>query len=169
MVLKGIEDFDHVNYKKFSMFLVFPNCTFKCGKEFCQNSALAKAPTFNISVDEICERYLNNPLTEAVVIGGMEPFDSDVDLLSFCGTLRNKYDCKDDIVIYTGYTEKELENGWRDDGEGVLKVRQGNWQYLKELGNIIVKFGRFIPNDKPRYDEVLGIDLVSSNQYAKKY
>lgn len=34
--------------------------------------------------------------------------------------------------------------------------------------NIIVKFGRFIPNQHPHYDEVLGINLASDNQYAEK-
>jgi hypothetical protein len=32
---------------------------------------------------------------------------------------------------------------------------------------VIVKFGRFIPNQKSHYDEILGVNLVSPNQYAK--
>ena len=34
--------------------------------------------------------------------------------------------------------------------------------------NIIVKFGRFIPDQESHYDEVLGVNLASNNQYAKK-
>ena len=39
---------------------------------------------------------------------------------------------------------------------------------LKQFPNIIIKFGRFIPNQQSHYDEVLGINLASDNQYAKK-
>ena len=34
--------------------------------------------------------------------------------------------------------------------------------------NIIIKFGRYIPNQKPHYDEVLGVNLASDNQYAER-
>ena len=34
--------------------------------------------------------------------------------------------------------------------------------------NIIIKFGRFIPNREPHFDEVLGVNLASNNQYAKR-
>ena len=40
--------------------------------------------------------------------------------------------------------------------------------FLKSYKNIIIKFGRFIPNDKPHRDTILGVNLASSNQYAKK-
>ena len=33
--------------------------------------------------------------------------------------------------------------------------------------NIIVKFGRFIPNSPHIYDTLLGVELASNNQYAK--
>ena len=33
--------------------------------------------------------------------------------------------------------------------------------------NIIIKFGRYVPNQKEHYDEILGINLASSNQYAE--
>ena len=38
---------------------------------------------------------------------------------------------------------------------------------LFKFNRIIIKFGRYIPNDKPRHDEVLGITLASSNQFAQ--
>jgi hypothetical protein len=39
---------------------------------------------------------------------------------------------------------------------------------LTRFDNIIVKFGRYIPDNKPHFDEVLGVNLASPNQYAKK-
>ena len=39
---------------------------------------------------------------------------------------------------------------------------------LRPLGNIVVKFGRFIPNKPSRYDDVLGIELSSDNQFAER-
>ena len=59
--------------------------------------------------------------------------------------------CFDPIVIYTGYYPSEIK-------EQLKK--------LFKFNRIIIKFGRFIPNDKQRYDEVLGITLASSNQFA---
>ena len=38
---------------------------------------------------------------------------------------------------------------------------------LKELKNVIIKFGRYIPGQEKVFDEILGIYLASSNQYAK--
>ena len=40
-------------------------------------------------------------------------------------------------------------------------------EYLELYENIIVKFGRYVPNQLPHYDNVLGIKLASDNQYAK--
>ena len=33
---------------------------------------------------------------------------------------------------------------------------------------IIIKYGRFIPNQQKHYDEILGVYLASDNQYAEK-
>jgi hypothetical protein len=35
MEIKGLVDEDFVNYYKVGMFIIFPNCTFKCGKKNC--------------------------------------------------------------------------------------------------------------------------------------
>ena len=47
MLLRGLIDEDIVNYRKISMYLAFPYCSFKCDKEcgepVCQNSSLARA------------------------------------------------------------------------------------------------------------------------------
>ena len=44
MIVKGIIDEDFINYKKPSMVIEFPYCSFKCDKEcgqpVCQNSSL---------------------------------------------------------------------------------------------------------------------------------
>lgn len=171
MRLKGIVEVDHVNYKKLSMFLSFPDCTFKCekdcGAEVCQNSLLARSQDFDVKKEYIIEEYLRNPLTEAIVIGGLEPFDTDLDLVTFIDCVRRQYDCKDDIVIYTGYTEEELERGWRDSDGKAFETRATLYQQLKKFRNVIVKFGRFVPGDTTHYDDILGVELASRNQYAK--
>lgn len=137
------------------MFIGFSRCTWKCEREcgmrVCQNSALATAKTINIDVDRLINAYLNNPITKSIVCGGLEPFDTMNDLEKLVVALRNNTD--DDIVIYTGYKEEEIAD-------------EINW--LSQFPNIIVKFGRFIPNQEQHYDEVLGVKLASDNQYAKK-
>lgn len=136
------------------MFIGFPNCTFKCEKECgehcCQNSALAQAPSINVAIDTLIKNYINNPITKSVVCGGLEPFDSWIELLDFIKEFR--YYSDDDIIIYTGYKEEEI----------VDKVN-----VLKSYKPIIIKFGRYIPGQQSHYDEVLGINLASNNQYAK--
>ena len=151
MKIKGLITEDFVIYKKASMTIIFPYCTFKCGKDYCQNSSLAKTPIIEISIDDLVNRYINNPITEAVVMQGLEPFDSWNDLKEFVQKLR-EYN-NDDIVIYTGYNKDEVS------------------KYIKELSvypNIIIKFGRYIPNQDGHYDDVLGVYLISNNQYAER-
>jgi anaerobic ribonucleoside-triphosphate reductase activating protein len=151
MKIKNIIDEDFTNYKKPSMFIGTSSCDFKCdkecGKPVCQNSELAKAPTIEINDDEIIKRYLDNPITEAVVIGGLEPFDTFEELYQFIKDFRKK--SNDDIIIYTGYYPEEVSE----------KIRQ-----LSLFLNIVIKFGRFIPNQKSHYDTVLGVELASDNQ-----
>lgn len=150
MKIKGLITEDFVNYKKVSMTIMFPHCTFKCGAEHCQNSPLAKSKTYDIDIDETIEKYLNNPITEAVVMQGLEPMDSWSDLLLFIEKFREK--SQDDIVIYTGYYKEEITD----------KIN-----ILKQHKNIIMKFGRFIPNQEKHYDGVLGVYLASDNQNAE--
>ena len=155
MILKEIKDEDFVNYRKPSMFLGFPRCSFKCdienGKQVCQNSALATSPDINVPLDEIIERYINNPITEAIVIGGLEPFDTFEQLYEFVKAFREVAD--DDIVVYTGYYEDEIE-------DMVDKIASFH---------VIIKFGRFIEGQTKHYDTVLGIELASENQYAEEF
>lgn len=174
MNLIFLVDEDFVNYKLPSMFIGFPHCTCKCDKEFgkiiCQNNPLLNNPTISITKEALCERYLENPITSAIVIGGLEPFEDNIDLISFIDCLRNRYKCNDPVVIYTGYTEKELEEGWRDGRDPeTANIFASYWNSLISYKNIIVKFGRFIPDMAETYDQILGVKLASSNQYAKKY
>ena len=147
-----MEDFS--NYKLPSMFIIFPTCNWKCdrecGKRVCQNGTLAKTPIKDIDVDILIDKYIDNPISKAVVCGGLEPMDSWFDLQLFVEKFREK--SNDDIVIYTGYYKKEISD----------KI-----DWLKNYDNIVVKFGRFIPGHKKRYDEVLGVELASDNQYAE--
>ena len=170
MIIKQLIDEDFVNYKKPSMFIGFPSCTFKCEKECgehcCQNNALAQAQNIEISTHKIVYRYLSNPITSAVVCGGMEPFDSFSDLLNLVETLRAY--TMDDIVIYTGYVKEELENGFYYIGNYSSITRKDAYDYLTSFPNIIIKFGRFIPNQQPHFDPTLGVTLASDNQYAER-
>ena len=157
MKIRGILDNDSINYKKLCMVIEFPFCTFKCDKEcgqfVCQNSPLISEPIIDIDYDKIVDRYMSNPLTEAIIFQGLEPFDSREDVYELVKAFRNRTD--DDIVIYTGYTEQEL----------ILDI--GYFQKFP-LKNIIIKFGRYIPGQQVHKDQVLGVNLASDNQYAVK-
>ena len=167
MIIKGLRDEDFLQYKLPSMFVAFPSCTFKCEKEcigckgMCQNSSLALAPDIETTPNDLVNRYLANPLTKALVCGGLEPFDSWEELFRLLVEFRSR--CIDDFIIYTGYTKAELE-----------KMHSPSWSdtsyiyRLKMFSNVIIKYGRYIPNQEPHYDEVLGIQLASNNQFAEK-
>lgn len=170
MKIVNLIDEDFVNYKKASMLIAMPYCDFKCnkdcGREVCQNMDLAKSQPIEMKIEDIIARYVNNPITSAIVFGGLEPFytgirnSSIVDYMSDIGdfmfTLRDKFNCKDDVVFYSGYTEEELS-----------KAHVLEW--LTGYGNVAIKFGRFVPDQELHYDEVLGVNLASPNQYAKFY
>lgn len=155
MKVKGLVDEDLLQYKKPCMFIIFPYCSFKCDKEYgkpiCQNSSLAQAKCIDIDIAEIIERYMNNPISKALCCGGLEPMDSYDDLYNLIENFRAFTD--DDIVIYTGFNKSEIED----------KIKE-----LIPFGNIIIKYGRFTPNQKSHYDKVLGINLASDNQYAER-
>ena len=157
IIVKEIRDEDFTSYKKPSMVIGFPFCSWKCekmcGMRVCQNSILAQAPDKKIGVKTIVNRYINNPITSAIIMAGLEPFDSEDELSMLISYLR--VSTQDDIVIYTGYTEEEIKN-------------REIYKLLLNTKNIIIKFGRFIPNQQPHYDEILGIKLASDNQYARR-
>lgn len=157
MLIKGLVEEDFINYKKPSMFIIFPFCSFKCENEAkvhcCQNSELARSPIIEISAENIIERYISNKITKSIVCGGLEPMDSFDDLSQLLYSFRDK--SEDDFVIYTGYTKQECEqNGW-------ISV-------LSKVPNVIIKFGRYIPNSTSHYDDILGINLNSEGQFAER-
>ena len=158
MLIKNLQDEDFVNYKKALMFIATSICTWKCCIEqnldtgIWQNAPLARSKTLDVPNERIFQRYINNPITKAIVIGGLEPmlqFDEVFNLIKYFRTNN----CLDDFVIYTGYYRNEIED----------KIEK-----LKEFPNIVIKYGRYIPNHEKHYDEVLGIYLVSNNQYAER-
>jgi hypothetical protein len=157
MIVKEIRDEDFTSYKKSSMVVGFPSCSFKCCKEgnfpieVCQNCSLAKAKSIEITSEEIINRYLSNPITSAIVCGGLEPMDSFDDLKDLIMKLRQV--CEDDVVIFSGYNKEEIAD----------KIKE-----LSKYKNIIIKFGRYIPNENPHYDKVLGVKLASNNQRAER-
>ena len=148
--IMGIIFEDFINYKKPSMIVEFPECDFKCGIEYCQNYALAKEKTITADIQHIVEYYIKNPITEAIVFQGLEPFDTYGDMYRLIEALREH--TNDDIVIFTGYNFDEIKP--------LVKKINDNFD------NIIIKFGRYIPNQQPHYDKVLGVNLASDNQYA---
>lgn len=157
MILKSIIDEDFINYKKSSMMLVTCMCDWKCLKEqnlelnICQNHELSKQKNVEVSIESIIDRYLTNPITKAIVIGGLEPVLQFNEILEFIKIFRQK--SEDDIVIYTGYYPDEIANE-------IIK--------LKQYKNIIIKFGRYIHESNRIFDDILGVWLISSNQFATK-
>ena len=77
-----------------------------------------------VGISEIFERYTSNPITNAIVLGGLEPFKSFDEVYNLISYFRTN-GCDDDFVIYTGYYPNEIT------------------EYINKLGkfeNIIVKF-----------------------------
>ena len=64
--------------------------------------------------------------------------DQFLELLECIKSFREK--TMDDIIVYTGYDKEEITE---------------HLMTLKKYKNIIVKFGRFIPNQKKHFDPVL--------------
>ena len=157
MIIKTVEMENFNNYKDPCMFIGTNTCNWKCcndlhvSNEMCQNHECALSESKQIDDDKLVDSYISNPYSNAVVFGGLEPFDQYEELYNCISSFRKK--TEDPIIIYSGYYKDEIN----DKVEG-----------LKSFDNIIVKFGRFIPNQKNRYDDVLGVTLASDNQYAEK-
>jgi hypothetical protein len=159
MRVKTIVDEDFVNYKTPSMFIGTISCGGKCCYEggfplsVCQNDGWRGCAPIDIRDEVIIKRYLQNPLTHSIVFGGLEPIEQHEEVLALIKMLREDYDCHDDVVIYTGYYPEEISI--------ILSM-------IQKYDNIVVKFGRYKPNMKSRFDEVLGVTLASENQYAER-
>ena len=151
-----------VDYKNQGILIGFPTCSGKCWKELgmdtsiCQNEVL-KNEVIEISLENLCKKiedYIKSGFAKAVILAGLEPFEDTENVLSIISFIQ-KVSSDTDIVIYTGFNEDEITKEI-----GKIKAIAKN--------KIIIKFGRFIPNDNSVYDAVLGITLASKNQYAKQ-
>lgn len=155
--VKSIIPENFQDYKTPSMFISAISCDWKCLVEknldisICHNSTVSNYKTQNIPNTQIIKQYLNNDLTSAIVIGGLEPMLQIDEMAEFIELFRTFSD--DDVVIYTGYYPQEI----------LSELDQ-----LKQYRNIIVKFGRYIPHSSQKYDSILGITLASDNQFAEK-
>ena len=160
MKLRAIIEEDCNHYKDFSMVLFAPYCNWKCCKESnipveeCANQSFQKEPVMDFSNGFILQKYLSNPLQNALCIAGAESLDSD-DLNDFIKFFRQSVN--DIIIVYTGYTITEP------------KVKNFiDWIFKNNIQNVILKIGRYIPNDIPHIDPILEIPLASNNQFAIK-
>ena len=159
MIIRTIVDEDFINYKQPSMYIGTAYCNGKCCREagipmsVCQNDEWRKTATVAMADDDIIKRYLSNDITSAICFAGLEPFEQFSEMFGLISKLRNDYHCNDTVVIYTGYNKSEISH----------EVKS-----LQALSNIVIKFGRFVPNQSKHYDEVLGVNLASDNQYAEQ-
>lgn len=157
MRVKDILPEDFINYKLPSMFISTCFCDYKCCTELgldigvCQNAPLAQMEDKDIDDQIIYEQFVNNPITKAIVIGGLEPMIQINEVVNLINLFRIQGENRP-FIIYTGYYPNEIPEPL---------------DRLKQYKNIIIKFGRFIPNSQSKYDEVLGVTLASSNQYAE--
>jgi len=155
--IKTIVDEEFQDYKKPAMMIATCKCDWKCLKEqgldvsLCQNYELRNGKNIDISISFIIDRYINNSITKAIIINGLEPFLQFDEILELIKKFRLVSD--DDIVIYTGYYPEELTK---------------ELAILNKYKNIIIKFGRYIPNRNKKYDNILGVELISDNQFALK-
>lgn len=158
MTIKDVAAEDFINYKLPSMFIISAACDWKCCREqeldvsICQNYDLALTEPREVPNEILYGLYHSSDITKAVVIGGLEPMLQTDEIIELIRLFRERGEMCD-FVIYTGYYPEEIPDDIRE---------------LKKFNNIIVKFGRYIPNIKPTFDEVLGVTLASENQFARK-
>lgn len=159
MRVKLIQDENFQDYAyAVSMLIACERCDYKCAKDgvfsptICQNSPLAQTPTITLTNEQIYKRYKSNSLSKAIIFGGLEPFlqfDEMYDLIEFV----RLQGCNDLCIVYTGYYPNEITE---------------QLERLKTLPNIIVKFGRYKPNQKSVFDECLGVELANKGQWAER-
>ena len=143
------------DYKKPALFLSVCFCDWKCCKEagipvtVCQNHSVINQVNHELSFSSLL-KMVQSSYTDAVLFAGLEPFEQADEVIQCIEYLRAN-GVQKDIVIYTGYYPEEI------DPDTISRLASCD---------IIMKCGRFVPNSSPRFDEVLGITLVSDNQYG---
>lgn len=152
---KGIIIEDFIQYKKPTLFVSNTLCkNFKCDYEnkckLCINSQLVNQKDQYISLNSLIKLYTFNDITEGITFGGLENFDQFFQLYYFVKEFRKV--SNDVIIIYTGYYKNEIED---------------EIQLLSKFKNIIIKYGRFKPNQTKVYDNILGVYLSNKEQYAE--
>lgn len=150
------------DYRLPCMYLAACFCDWKCCPDtpyVCQNHPVAQMPVTDIPDDEILDRYEENPITEAIVIAGLEPLLQVREVVNLirCASERG---IRTTFVIYTGYTKKEVRFIGFFDALKAAGIGDG-------IG-VIMKYGRYVQDQQPHFDEVLGVELASGNQYAEK-
>lgn len=158
MFIKTIiaEDFSH--YKLPSMCIGTIKCGGKCCIEagiplsVCHNDGWRTTPPVFKKDRDIINSYLCNPITKAIVFAGLEPFEQFEEIYEFIRCFREDFGCIDPIIIYTGYNKTEILSS-------ILR--------LKSFKNIIIKYGRYVPDKEKVFDSLLGVELASPNQYAE--
>lgn len=146
------------------MFIATTECDWKCckecGKNICQNMQLAQMSDVEISPETLISRFKANFISEAIVFGGLEPLyapDNHVHAFNEFSHYIYLLPHFTDVVVYTGYYPSE--------------IHYSNFQFWQAQtnsihGNLIFKFGRYIPNKPSRRDPILGVELASNNQFA---
>lgn len=171
MKLKAIKPNDYTNYHDpegwSSLFVGMGVCDWKCciaaniPIETCQNSELAKAPVVEMDAETLIRTYIGE--SGSVVVGGLEPFNDMASLKELAKAYSETVSYLgentqfDKFVVYTGYKPDEI-----------ITLVEQIYDIVKTKLTFIVKFGRFVPNQTPHFDDVLGVDLASDNQYAKE-
>lgn len=156
------------DYKKTSLFLVFPYCSGKCGEE-CQNKDLRKKKIKEFNNKDIITLYQSLNTHNAVVCGGLEPLDSFEELKQLIEDFAKFSSIKPvDFVIYTGYDnliKYYFDGRYREVKEDFFDLLQAWKNYAEPGSELIIKQGKYDTNHKiPWHSKLLGVDLATNNQ-----
>ena len=139
------------------MLIATHSCDYKCLVEknlpldICQNSHLSMCETKSEEVEILIKRFNDNLLSDCIIFAGLEPMLQFEEIVNFIKEFRRTN--SEDIIIYTGYYENEVLD---------------KLNMLSKFENIIIKFGRYDASLSSKFDDILKVELISKNQYAKK-